>query len=475
MEFLHESDPNQSGLLTMHLWWSTWRAWSLASPNRRIFSGALTIGALTFGAKMLALAKELVIAACFGRSDQLEAFLLAVLLPMLLGGIIGGSFSGAVVPALARAEQTGGRVAADRLFGGLLGAALPVLMLLTTAMAFVGGVLLPYMAGGFSADKLELTNELMVAAAPMTVLTALGVMLTAPFHGRERFAVSALTPTITPGVMLIGIMLMGADVSSMVSAMLIGQSVEIVVLLIVLHLTGHRPWPVWPRFAGDLGITLRQWWPAIVASAIHAGTAVVDQVMAAHLVAGSVAALGYGQRLVMVPVTLTMAMIGPAFLAVLARTQTTASQEEVTRIADWWRRRLLWLAATGSVTVMLSASWLTSLVFERGNFTMTDTIEVALVVAAVAPMAPWFLVGTVNVRLLNVLGGNRYLPGIAVVNLLVSVLGNLLLAPRLGVIGIALVGSFVYLVSFSQIEWRLRRLRASLHVGSERNSDARVI
>lgn len=445
----------------MPTWWQAWRTWSAVSPNRRIFAGALTIGVVTVGARLVGLAKELTIAAWFGRGDQLEAFLLAVLLPQLLGGMLGGSFAGAVVPALARAEQAGGRAASDRLFGGMLGVALPLLVLLAIVLALAGGAALPLLAGGFAADKQELTRELLVAAAPMTVLGALAVMLNAPFHGRERFAVSALTPAITPAVILAGILLAGADAGTLVAATLIGQATEVVVLTTTLHLTGHRPWPVWPRFAGELGTTLGQWWPAIAASAIHGGTAVVEQAMAAHLVAGSVAALTYAQRLVIVPLGLVIGVVGPVFLAVLARSQAQAPPAEVTRIADWWRRRLLWAAAAGSVTVMLTAPWLTALAFERGSFTAADTIEVALAVAALAPMAPWFLVGTASVRLLNVLGGNRHLPVIATVNLVVSVVGNLLLAPRLGVTGIALAGSLVYLVSFLQIEWHLRRLRAA--------------
>ena len=452
----------------MPAWWSAWRTWSAVSPNRRIFAGALTIGVVTVAAKLVGLTKELAIAAWFGRSDQLEAFLLAVLLPQLLGGMLGGSFAGAVVPALARAEQTGGRVAADRLFGGMLGVALPLLLVLATVLALAGGALLPLIAGGFATDKLALTRELLVAAAPMTVLGALAVMLSAPFHGRERFVVVALAPAITPAAILAGVLLMGADAGTLVAATLIGQTAEIVVLVTALHLTGHRPWPVWPRFAGELAATLGQWWPAIAASAIHGGTTVVDQVMAAHLVAGSVAALNYGQRLVMVPLGLAIAMVGPAFLAVLARSHSAAPPAEVTRIADWWRRRLLWAAAAGSVVVMATAPWLTALAFERGSFTAVDTAEVALAVAALAPMAPWFLVGTISVRMLNVLGGNRHLPAIAAVNLAASVAGNLILAPRFGVTGIALACSLVYLVSFLQIEWHLRRLRRP---GSPSQSD----
>lgn len=459
----------------MPTWWQTWRAWSAVSPNRRIFSGALTIGVLTVAAKLISVAKELAIAAWFGRSDQLEAFLLAVLLPQLLGGMLGGSFAGAVVPALTRAEQIGGRAAADRLFGGMLGVALPMLLILATVLALAGGAALPFIAGGFHAEKLALTRELLVVVAPMTALGALAVMLNAPFHGRERFVVSALAPAITPVVILAGVLLMGADVGTLVAATLIGQSAEIVVLVVALHLTGHRPWPVWPRFAGDLRITLGQWWPAVLASGIHGGTALVDGVFAAHLAAGSVAALGYAQRLALMPLGMVIAVLGPAFLAVLARSQTQASPIEMARIADWWRRRLLWAAAAGSVVVMLTAPWLTALAFERGSFTAADTIEVALVVAALAPVAPWYLVGTLSVRLLNVLGGNRHLPAIAAVNLLVCILGNLLLAPRFGVVGIALATSLVYLVSFLQIEFHLRRLRRAGPPSQSDRAGVRVV
>jgi putative peptidoglycan lipid II flippase len=231
-----------------------------------------------------------------------------------------------------------------------------------------------------------------------------------------------------------------------------------VVLVVVLRLTGHRPWPVWPGFASDLGAALHQWWPAIIAATIHAGTAVVDQVMAAHLIAGSVAAFGYGQRLVMMPLYVVMGIIAPAFLAVLSRTQRSAPTADVIRIANWWRRRLWWSAAAGSAVVMLAAPWLTKLLFERGHFTASDTAEVALVIAALATMAPWFLVGSLTTCLFNVQRGNQHLPRIAVVNLIVSIGMNLWLAPRLGILGVAVANTVVYLVLFLQVEWLIRRV-----------------
>lgn len=453
----------------MRLLWAMWRVWSVASPNRRIFAGAMTIGLITAGAKVIGIANELVVAANFGRSDQLEAFLLAVLIPQALAGILGGSFQAAVIPALVRTEQKDGRVAADRLFGRLIGIALPALAVGAAGIALSGSLLLPWIAGGFSPAKLALTRDLLLTATPMAVLGALSVMLTAPLHGRERFAFAALTPVLTPIAMITGILWVGASGSVLIVSTLLGQVAEVALLVYALHRAGHRPWPIWSGPVEGLRAVIHQWWPAIAASTIQGGTTLVDQIMAAHLLSGSVSALSYAQRLVVPPLGLAIGILSPALTAVLARSFALQTRE-LDRIADWWRRRLLWLSATGAVLVIIFSPWITAAMYERGSFTSHDSAEVAVVVAALAPMAPWYLVGSINIRLLNIRGGNHYLPVIASVNLIANLVGNLILAPRYGVVGIAMVTSLMSLMSFIQIEWCLARLK-KIHVSQSATVD----
>jgi peptidoglycan biosynthesis protein MviN/MurJ (putative lipid II flippase) len=106
-----------------------------------------------------------------------------------------------------------------------------------------------------------------------------------------------------------------------------------------------------------------------------------------------------------------------------------------------------------AVTITLGAHELVRFTLERGSFSALDTANVALLVAILAPALPWYVVGALGARMISINGGNARLLWIACTNLSLSVIGNLLLAPLLGTVGIALTMTGVYAISFFQIEW----------------------
>jgi putative peptidoglycan lipid II flippase len=423
------------------------------SPTRRIFAGTLTIGLGMVIAKGMGIAKELVVAATFGRGDDLEIFILAVLLPQAIAVMVGSSLQGALIPSLAKSESSGGRAASDTLFSGILSLAVPALMTLAVLVALNGSWLVPLMGGGFSPDKQAMTIALLQLSAPIILLSAVSIMLSALLHGRERFLIAAMIPALTPFLMLVSCLTFSATAWTLVTCVLIGQSLELLLLSWVVYRAGHRWRTRLPTLTGEQRVVLWQWFPLFAAVAVHGGVAVVDQIMAAHLISGSVSALFYAQKLVLLPADLLLGLVAPAFFSVLAKCSATSSVEETEAISAWWRRRLLWMTAGIAVTITLGAHELVRFTLERGSFSALDTANVALLVAILAPALPWYVVGALGARMISINGGNARLLWIACTNLSLSVIGNLLLAPLLGTVGIALTMTGVYAISFFQIEW----------------------
>ncbi|MDI7261090.1 MAG: virulence factor MviN, partial [Thermodesulfobacteriota bacterium] len=69
------------------------------ATHRRIIGTAITISVLTLICQLVALAKELWVAAWFGTSDALDAFLMAMVIPTFVINVIAGSFHSALIPA----------------------------------------------------------------------------------------------------------------------------------------------------------------------------------------------------------------------------------------------------------------------------------------------------------------------------------------------------------------------------------------
>src|SRR5262245_36277868 len=75
-----------------------WQDLIAGSVNRRILGAIVTIGVMTFAVKLVAMLKDMIVAASFGTADTVDALLTAFLLPSFLINVIAGSFRNALIP-----------------------------------------------------------------------------------------------------------------------------------------------------------------------------------------------------------------------------------------------------------------------------------------------------------------------------------------------------------------------------------------
>ena len=91
----------------------------------------------------------------------------------------------------------------------------------------------------------------------------------------------------------------------------------------------------------------------------------------------------------------------------------------------------------------------------HGAFSATDTLLVSRVQALLALQMPFYVFGILGVRLVSALKENSTLMVLGLVNAVVNVVFNYVFMKSMGVAGIALSTSFVYLFSCSMLYWRL--------------------
>ena len=83
------------------------------SVNRRIFRAAAIVTFVGVLVKVVATAKEFVVAGIFGRSDAMDAFLIAFLVPGLLVNLFSESMNQALIPTLVRVREKEGHANAQ--------------------------------------------------------------------------------------------------------------------------------------------------------------------------------------------------------------------------------------------------------------------------------------------------------------------------------------------------------------------------
>jgi putative peptidoglycan lipid II flippase len=436
-----------------------WNRWTGASVNRSIFGAALTVAAFTVVAKLVSVGKELVVAGSFGTGDALDAYLIAFLLPSFTISVVAGSFNAALIPTFIKVRDWQGPDAAQRLLSGvmfwtlvLLGAAMLVLF---ASARWV----LPLAASGFSAEKLALTRGLFYLLLPVLVLSGFSTIWSAILNAGQTFALPALVPVITPSVTIAAILLAGKTLGiyAVAGATLGGAVVEMGFLGWKLKQRGYALWP--RRHPGDPAAreVLGQYLPMVAGALLMSSTLVVDQSMAAMLGPGSVAALTYGNRIVGFFLNIGSMAVGTAVLPYFSRMVAARDWVGVKHTLKSYARLILLVTVPVALMLVFGGKIIVSLLYERGKFTATDTILVSQIQAFYALQIPFYILGIMVVRLISSLRANHILMWGAVISLALDVSLNYALMKRIGVAGIGLSNSIVYLVSLCYLLTMLSR------------------
>lgn len=437
-----------------------WTRWASASTNRKIFSAALVIGSLTFCGKLVSVAKELVVAASFGTGDAIDAFFIALLMPSLAMSVIGGSFNAALIPTYIQVREKEGVASAQRLFSGVMVWGIGLLAVATVIIVFAASYYLPLIASGFNAEKIELTRRLLYFLSPIVMVYGINTIWGAVLNAGERFALVAITPAVTPAVIMVSLLLAGTEWGIMALAMgtVCGMAIEAAILGIGLRRKGVSLLPKWHGMDPHIKQVAGQFLPMISGALIMSSTSLINQGMAAMLGPGSVASLNYGNKLIAVPMGLAMTALGtaviPYFSGMVARNDWAGIRHTLKRYFG-----LIFGAAIPlTILLILISEPLVRIVYQRGSFTASDTHVVAQVQALFALQIPFYIAGILIVRLISAVLANHVLMIGNIISIFLSVSLNYLFMKKLGVAGIALSTSCVYFVSFLFLYFSWKRI-----------------
>ncbi len=135
------------------------------SIDRRIFSAAASVAAASVLVKLAAAFKEFAVAGVFGRSDAMDAFLVAALIPGLLMNLISESMNQALAPTLIRVREREGHERAQELLSSSMLWMCLLLTAVSAAMALTARGLFPLIASHFPAAKLDLSDAAFLCVA----------------------------------------------------------------------------------------------------------------------------------------------------------------------------------------------------------------------------------------------------------------------------------------------------------------------
>jgi putative peptidoglycan lipid II flippase len=168
--------------------------------------------------------------------------------------------------------------------------------------------------------------------------------------------------------------------------------------------------------------------------------------MAATHVAQQVANLTYGSRLIFPIMSVTSTALGtvmfPLFSEMVAEENWRAFQRS---LSHYTRLILLTMIPITALLIVL-ATPIVRIVFQRGEFVAEDTAAVSRIQATFALMIPCYTLASIYSRVVIALRKSQLMLVVSVAVFFVNVLGNLVFKELLGVAGIALASVVNYVV-----------------------------
>ncbi|HZB88733.1 MAG TPA: lipid II flippase MurJ [Terracidiphilus sp.] len=430
--------------------------------NRQILRAAGAVTAAGVVVKLAAMGKEIVVAGAYGRADAMDAFLAAALIPGLLINLISESMNQALVPTLVRVREQEGQARAQELLSSAMLWSCALLVAASAAMAVAARAFFPLIGSHFAPEKLALAVRLFYGLLPVVVLTGIASNCTAVLNTRDRFALPALAPVVTPlATIVCAFSLRGVlGIWALVVAAVGGALLHSFAMAWMMRAHGYRFSLRWHGMNNATRVVARQYGPVLLSSVVASGGLLVDQSMAAMLPAGSVSALVYANRFVSVVLTLlggaVASAVTPYFAAMAARCEWSACRHAMRTWLGWTALVSIPMA----VALIAGGHWLVRMTFQHGVFGARDTAAVAPVLAMYAIQIPFFVCSRVFYRFLLAMLRTDLILVCGVLNLGLDVMLNLMLMRRMGVAGIALATSLWTVSTFLFLTyWAVKVLR----------------
>jgi putative peptidoglycan lipid II flippase len=355
------------------------------SNRRQVVNAALIVGILFLVSRILGFVRQAVFGYYFGTETmQADAFALVVPIPDLVFAVIaGGALGSAFIPVFAdywadpeRPDTTGGWQLFSAILNLVLVAATATAVLL---MLFTPHLLRLLYPEKLSADPalLALSTDLLRLMLLSTIVFGASGVVMAALNGRQHFTMPALATVVYNVGIIAGIVIWKNDLMGVGYGTLAGSVGHLAVQVPVLRRMGAEYRPILTLSAPPVRQILRLMAPRVLGLSFSYLNPLFIPWVAQTLPLGSLAALGYGYRIMLMPQGILGQALGvasfPTFAALAARHDHAGLQ----RLLNDTLRLIIWAGLPLTVLLMVLRQPFITLFLERGRFDSQATALVA--------------------------------------------------------------------------------------------------
>ena len=415
---------------------------NIFTPLNLVLS-SLKMASATLVSRLLGLVREQVMAFYFGASGITDAFLVAYRIPNLMRDLFAeGAFSSAFVPVFTRKIQRD-REGARRLLWSLFAALLLVTGAISGMIVWAAPNLVEIFAPQFSLNpkKLSLTVLMVRIMAPFFTLVSLAALFMGALNSLKIFFLPSISPALLNVTMILS-MVVGNGValkwgSSQHPIIILAMGVSLggffqaLVQFPLLLSRGMGP-TLFLSFSREVGEVFRKLGPGFIGFAVTQINLIINTALATSVGVGAVSWLSFAFRLFQFPVGIVGVSVANSNLVLFSEAWHRGQRElALMTLGQALRFSLFFLLPFAAVLSVLAVG-LVQIVFERGEFSLEDSMMTARALRIYALSLPFYGLCKVFVPVFYAIGREKVPVIASILSILANITFCVLLTPRYG-------------------------------------------
>ncbi len=418
---------------------------------------------MTLVSRVLGLVRDVVIANIIGTGAMADVFIFANKIPNFLRRLFAeGAFAQAFVPVLSEYQikdmhnsETNNTENVHDETRQLIAQVSGTLGVIVTVVTLIGVIASPLIVMLFSfgwfidwfhdeagGEKFTLASNLLKITFPYLWFISFAALSGAVLNTMGRFAVAAFTPVLL-NVAIISMVIYGSPYTqspahTLAWGVFLGGLIQFLFQIPFLYKAGMLVKPCWAWHSEGVTKIRKLIIPALFGVSVTQINLLLDTLIASFLVTGSLSWLYYADRLLEFPLGLFGIGIATVVLPSLAKLHSKKSLTEFSATLDWGIKVICLFGWPALAGLMILAQPIIMVLFMRGEFSQNDVIQVSMALFA-------YMSGLLSFMFIKILAPGYYARQdtktpvkIGIKAMAANMVFNLLLAPFLGYVGLAL-------------------------------------
>ena len=340
-----------------------------------------TISGLTLVSRILAFARDVLIARIFGAGMATDAFFVAFKLPNLLRRLFAeGAFSQAFVPIFGEYKNRRGHDETKLMIDHVT-TMLAIILFVVTLIGIIAAPILVYIsAPGFVKDteKFDLTVQLLRITSPYIFFISLVAVAAGILNTYNKFWVPAFAPILLNLCFIGGALWLAPyfdpPILALAWAVFVAGIVQLAFQLPFLKKIDMLPSIRFSLKDEGMRRVIRQMGPAVFGVSVAQISLIINTIFASFLVAGSMSWLYYADRLMEFPTGILGVAIGTILLPSLSKCHAENNTGEYSRLLDWGLRLTIMLTLPAALALGMISVPLLATFFQHGAFAAHDVM-----------------------------------------------------------------------------------------------------